>query len=121
MSSSRPTGITIIAAYYLIYGLASTAYGLFAGAIGTALVFCFPGVLAGGIGALATGILNLALGACVWTGKDWARWVVMILAILGILNALGAFGFYSVIHILINVAVLIYMQGKEAQHFFATN
>jgi hypothetical protein len=126
MSSNRPAGITLIAAYYLITGLISLVAGLFGSVFGT-LIICFgAGLLANGIWSLINGILNLVLGASAWSGKDWARTVIMLLALLGIvvnvINILTAgIMFYPALSAVINALVFLYMQSDEAKHFFATH
>ncbi len=126
MSSNRPAGITLIGAYYIITGLISLIAGLFGSVFGT-LVICFgAGLLANGIWSLINGVLNLVLGASAWSGKDWARTVIMFLALLGIvinvINILTAgLGVYHIVSVAINVLVFMYMQSDEAKRFFATH
>jgi hypothetical protein len=125
MSSNRPAAITLIGAYYLIVGLISLVAGLFGSVFG-ALAICFgAGLLANGIWSLINGVLNLALGASAWSGKDWARTVIMLLALIGIvLNVINIFSGFTVYHLIsavINVLVFMYMQSDEAKRFFGTH
>jgi hypothetical protein len=122
MLSNRPTGITIISAYYLIYGLASLLFNLIKLPI-AAVTICFaPGMLGGGIWGIIVGVLNIILAAALWSGRDWSRLVVTILAVIGIATGIlaglsGGFGLGLIINIAINAVVLFYMQSAEVQRF----
>ncbi len=126
MTSNRPALITLIAGFYIITGLISLVAGLFGSVFGF-LTICFgAGLLANSVWSLINGVLNLVLGASAWSGKGWARTVIMFLAILGIvvnvINILAAgFGLYHAISAVINLGVFLYMQSDEAKHFFAAN
>jgi len=70
---SRPFGITILSAYYILWGLASAMWSLLTSVFGVVLVCFAPGLLASGIWGLIQGVLSIVLGFSLYSGKDWAR------------------------------------------------
>jgi len=122
---SRPFGITILSAYYILWGLASAMWSLLTSVFGVVLVCFAPGLLASGIWGLIQGVLSIVLGFSLYSGKDWARALVMALALVGaILSALSLTSGLSIgaaFNIAVNVFVLLYVNSERVKRFFATN
>ena len=125
LRESRPFGITILSAYYILWGLASAMWSLLTSVFGVVLVCFAPGLLASGIWGLIQGVLSIVLGFSLYSGKDWARALVMVLALVGaILSALSltsALSIGAVFNIAVNVFVLLYVNSERVKRFFATN
>lgn len=122
----RPFGITVLGAYYILWGLATTLWSLLTTVFGVVIICFAPGLLASGVWGLLQGVLSLVLGFSLYSGKDWARAVVIVLALLGIvLSVLSitsyGFGFGALINIAFNVFVLFYINSERVKRFFATN
>jgi len=125
LRESRPFGITILSAYYILWGLASAMWSLLTSVFGVVLVCFAPGLLASGIWGLIQGVLSIVLGFSLYSGKDWARALVMVLALVGaILSALSltsGLSIGAVFNIAANVFVLLYVNSERVKRFFATN
>jgi hypothetical protein len=125
LRESRPFGITILSAYYILWGLASAMWSLLTSVFGVVLVCFAPGLLASGIWGLIQGVLSIVLGFSLYSGKDWARALVMVLALVGaILSALSltsGLSIGAVFNIAVNVFVLLYVNSERVKRFFATN
>lgn len=125
MSTSRPFGVTLISAYYLITGLIGVVWNLLVSVFGVVLVCFVPGMLAGGIWRLITSVLSVILGASLYSGKDWAPLVSSIIAglsaFLSVLDVLNGGGLWPIINIIVNVGVILYLQQPNVKRFFATN
>jgi hypothetical protein len=125
LRESRPFGITILSAYYILWGLASAMWSLLTSVFGVVLVYFAPGLLASGIWGLIQGVLSIVLGFSLYSGKDWARALVMALALVGaILSALSltsGLSIGAVFNIAVNVFVLLYVNSERVKRFFATN
>lgn len=126
MSTSRPFGVTLLSAYYLITGLLGVVWNLLVSVFGVVLVCFVPGMLAGGIWRLITSILSVILGASLYSGKDWAPVVGSIIAglsaFLSVLDVLNGGGWlWPIINIVVNVAVILYLQSRDVKRFFASN
>jgi hypothetical protein len=125
LRESRPFGITILSAYYILWGLASAMWSLLTSVFGVVLVYFAPGLLASGIWGLIQGVLSIVLGFSLYSGKDWARALVMVLALVGaILSALSltsGLSIGAVFNIAVNVFVLLYVNSERVKRFFATN
>ncbi len=83
--SQRPVGVTILAVFQILVGLAYLIIGLFAGALAGALI----GALGAGILGLLLvplGIIELIIGLALFTGKNWARILAMIGGVLDLFN-----------------------------------
>jgi uncharacterized membrane protein (DUF2068 family) len=78
----------------------------------------------GGIILIGMAVLNFFLGKALWKLKAWARIVSIFLAVLGLLYLayyilLGGFGFVSLVFLVINVAIAVYLVfDKEAKKIF---
>lgn len=122
---SRPFGVTILSAYYILWGLATTLWSLLTSIFGVVIVCFAPGLLADGVWGLIQGVLSMILGFSFYGGKDWARALVIVLALIGIvLGVLSivsyGFGFGTLINIAINAFVLFYVNSEGVKRFFAT-
>lgn len=126
MRGDRPFGITILSVYYLAWGLLALLFNLFGTFIGF-LTICFSfGTFASSVGGLITAILNILLAGALFSGRNFARSIVMILAVLGIASGIlagvqGGFGIGLIVNIAINAFVLYYMQQDGVKRFFAAN
>jgi hypothetical protein len=125
MSTSRPFGVTLLSAYYLITGIIGVVWNLLVSVFGVVLVCFVPGMLVGGVWRLITSILSVILGASLYSGKSWAPMVGTIIAglsaLLSVLDVLNGGGLWPVINIIVNVAVILYLQSDNVKRFFATN
>ena len=127
-TSTRPTGITILAALAAIGGVLDLLGGL--------LLFGLGGVVAvgasAGVGALVVvvglalmvvGVLYLALSWGFWTLKPWA-WILgaalaIISIVLSVLSFLSGGGITSlIISIIIPAVILYYLMRPEIQALF---
>ncbi|GAB4546557.1 MAG: hypothetical protein OHK0023_06380 [Anaerolineae bacterium] len=126
MRGDRPFGITILSVYYLAWGLLALLFNLFGTVIGF-LTICFSfGTFASSVGGLITAILNILLAGALFSGRNFARGIVMILAVLGIAAGIlsgvqGGFGIGLIVNVAINAFVLYYMQQDSVKRFFAAN
>ncbi|PJF31360.1 MAG: hypothetical protein CUN51_03240 [Candidatus Thermofonsia Clade 1 bacterium] len=122
---SRPLGVTILSAYYILWGLATALWSLLTSIFGVVIVCFAPGLLAGGVWGLIQGVLSMILGFSFYGGKDWARALVIVLALLGIgagvLSIVNyGFGFGTLLNIAINAFVLFYVNSEGVERFFAS-
>ncbi|MCS6871706.1 MAG: hypothetical protein RML95_01235 [Anaerolineae bacterium] len=122
----RPLGVTILSAYYVLWGVATVLWSLLTSVLGAVTACLVPGLLVGGVLGLIQGVLSVVLGLAFYSGKDFARILVMGLALLGIvLGVLGGlsdgFGVGRLISIAVNTFVLFYVNSERVQRFFATN
>lgn len=121
MRTSRPLGITIVSVIYMVGGAFSVLGGIIRLIPGLFLILCSPGIFAGGIWSLFTGLLNLGFGAALWTGRRWAYAVVVIFAVINIaLSVLGALSGEGLplFNILWNLFVIWYMQTPGVKEYF---
>jgi hypothetical protein len=126
--SQRPTGVTVIALYFLIIGAFSLVWSLFAfGAGGISSAFsgllgadninalASAGMWSGFLGIIAA-IVQIAVGAGLFSMKPWA-WYVAVVAIAlaviqGITGMMGGTTFMLLcgfLWLLIPIAFLIYL------------
>lgn len=122
---SRPFGITILSAYYILWGAATTIWSLLTSVFGVVLVCFAPGLLAGGIWGLIQGVLSVVLGFSLYSGKDWARALVMFLALVGVILSVlsiisSGLSIGAAFNIGVNLFVLIYVNSERVKRFFAT-
>lgn len=135
----RPTGVTIVAALYLIEGIFALLAGLAIILLGGAFASMIPGMAmtgtngaqvdaatAGGIfGAiigvlgiiiLVLAILSLLVGWFLLKGKSWARWVAIVLGVLSLLNIpIGTIiGAVTIYFLLIDKAGKAYFETAKA-------
>ncbi len=123
VSVERPLGVSILAILYFIGGVLSLVQGLFVLAGGAALLIgkAFSPLALGsnitvaGLIAVIIAIVDLALGYGLWTGKEWARIIIIIFCILGILAslvliALGALSFTGGFAIARMIPVLVFVK-----------
>ena len=87
-SSARPTGITIIALLYMIFGglgILYNIYGFFSSASLLGSIPVVGGILAGlSFFAIFINALTLAVGIGLWKLKKWARTATLIITIIGL-------------------------------------
>lgn len=122
---SRPLGVTILSAYYILWGLATALWSLLTSIFGVVIVCFAPGLLAGGVWGLIQGVLSMILGFSFYGGKDWARALVIVLALLGIgagvLSIVNyGFGFGTLLNIAVNAFVLFYVNSEGVKRFFSS-
>ncbi|MFH1234029.1 MAG: hypothetical protein V1493_00235 [Candidatus Diapherotrites archaeon] len=134
----RPTGVTIVAALYLVQGIFALLAGLAIILLGSAFASMIPGMTltgtngqvdaaaAGGIfGAiigvigiivLVLAILSLLVGWFLLKGKNWARWVAIVLGVLSLLNIpIGTLiGIVTIYFLLIDKAGKAYFEAAKA-------
>ena len=98
----RPLGVTIIgilqilgAIVYILIGIGFTA---FAGVFGLIL--------------LPVGVIALIIGVAVFTGKNWARILMIILGVLDIISIVG---------IVIGIIIVVYFRRQNVKAYFNQN
>lgn len=117
MTGPRPIGVTIVAIITWINGLLSLVPGiiaLFSGA-NTTLTWI----------TIALGVLTIAIGSALLSGRNWARILVTVLFVLSLATAvyLGitvpAQLWQAVVSGLLAVIGLAFLWSKKANAFFA--
>ncbi|MCL5788316.1 MAG: zinc-ribbon domain-containing protein [Candidatus Marsarchaeota archaeon] len=106
-AKERPTGVTILAALWVLNALASLLPAFFAG-----FLFLSVGAFAGVFGGLfvVLALIDLGIAWGLYSGKGWARLVAIVFAIIGLL----AFPVGTVISIII----LYYLTRPNVRSFF---
>lgn len=120
-SKRRPLAVTIIAILSIITGIISIVVGLAPLAIGafvpelSILLFASGGVL------IAIGIGYLVVSYGLLKGKGWAWTVTLILSfigiVFGIISIVGG-NFFSIIQLVINVAIVYFLYRPQSKEFF---
>jgi hypothetical protein len=115
-TSSRPTGISIIAVLLFVAAALDIVYGILA--MFAVPTFVTPSGVAVMVqispwGFLLSGLLTLLVGYVLWTLRGWAFWAVAILEILnlifGFVLLFTALNIWAVLlSMVIPVAILIY-------------
>lgn len=121
---SRPTGVTILGALYIIGGLIATAGALLAGVAASALAGIPFGTAIGGLLAMFFGIIALiefVIAAGLLSGRSWGRKVVIVLSIIDlILEAVTLLGgnIFAIAFIILDIIVLYYMWRPHVKAYF---
>ncbi len=97
---NRPTGVTILAVLQILAGIAYLAIGLVAGAL--------AGVL--GVLFIPFGLFALITGLALFTGKNWARILIMIGGVLDLIDI--------PIGTIIGIVILWYFTRPEVKEYF---
>ncbi len=123
--SSRPTGVTILGALYILNGILALVEGL-------ALAFLVTGMLGigGGLGlvaglpAIIIGIIDFIIAWGLLSLKGWGRILAIIFAVLGLLSGLLSLLPFSIasimgiILIILNIVILWYLFKPEVKSAF---
>ena len=86
-TSTRPLGITILAAENLIGGLILVVGGI--------LLLFLPVLGIIGAGAVAVGVGLVYLGRGLWNGREWALTVETVVAVIAIISGFAAVAFHQ--------------------------
>ncbi len=97
---NRPTGVTILAVLQILAGIAYLAIGLVAGAL--------VGIL--GVLFIPFGLFALITGLALFTGKNWARILIMIGGVLDLIDI--------PIGTIIGIVILWYFTRPEVKEYF---
>jgi len=98
----RPLGVTIIG---ILQILGAIVYIL----VGTVFVAYAPII---GIILLPIGVIALIIGISVFTGKNWARILMIILGVLDIISIVG---------IIIGIIIVVYFRRQNVVAYFKQN
>jgi hypothetical protein len=115
---NRPLPILVMSMWYLVHGSVSVIFGLLSSIVGTIGICFVPGMLSNGVLSIVAGVLNLLLAFSIWNGKDWARTAAMILGAIGVV--VGVMG-GAWLPVLVNIAVIVYMNTDGAKTYFASH
>ncbi|MCL4372003.1 hypothetical protein M1373_01650 [Candidatus Marsarchaeota archaeon] len=77
---NRPKGVTILAVFQILVGIIYVALGLVSGALIGILGAAF------GVIVLIVGIFAIVTGLALFTGKNWARILIMIGGVLDLID-----------------------------------
>jgi len=98
----RPLGVTIIGIFQI---LAAIVYILVGG-----LFTAYAPIL--GLILLPIGVIALIIGVAVFTGKNWARILMLIIGVLDIISIVG---------ILIGIIIVVYFRRQNVVAYFNQN
>ena len=122
MTSTRPTGVTVIAilaaisgVFAVLGGLALLGIGAFGAAMGGPLLAYF-GTFAGII-LLALGAVTLYAAWGAWNLKAWAWTLLVVLTAIGLVLALFSLR-SSFISLIVNAVILYYLFRPEVKAAF---
>jgi len=122
MADKRPLGITVLATLGFISGI----FGMLGGIIAMFVLPSFYGAygVAGGIagamaagravGAAIHGIITVVCAWGLWTGKNWAWWLVMIFSGLSVLSILAL----NIVGAVIGAIFLWYFLKPHVKDYF---
>jgi len=107
ISQVRPTGVSILAALYVLGGMISllglvprlglSSLHLRLGTLGTVLV-------------IVEGIANFIVAYGLWTGMKWAWIAAIVFAVIGLLNI--------VLGTIVSIIILFYLFKEEVREYF---
>ncbi len=122
MTSTRPTGVTVIAilaaisgAFAVLGGLALLGLGAVGGAMGGPLL-AFFGTF-GGIIILALGVVTLYAAWGAWNLKVWAWTLLVVLTAIGLVLSLFSLR-SSFLSLIVNAVILYYLFRPEVKAAF---
>ena len=98
----RPLGVTIIG---ILQILGAIVYIL----IGTIYTAIFPLL---GLILLPIGVIALIVGVALFTGKNWARILMIILGVLDIISIVG---------VIIGIIIVVYFRRQNVVAYFKQN
>src|SRR5579863_8598384 len=128
MKPQRPTGVTILAILYLLFGVVALLLGALLAAAGGSGVLNSVGygglsgivsVIGGGV-AIA-GVLGILVGWGMWSGKGWARLVALVLSVIGLIGGLGSLAigsFSGIVSLIIDALVIWYLFRPHVKAYF---
>ena len=123
MTVKRPLGITVFSIYYGLKGLIALAVAV----VGAAIIGLVPGALIFGM-AIGTifaifAFIQFVIAGALFSGRAWARILVMVLAVIDLLIGLAMFatgiGATLIISLLIDVAIIYYMTRHNVKQYFS--
>ena len=103
-SGDRPKGVTILAVFQILVGIIYVALGLVSGALIGILGAAF------GVIVLIVGIFAIVTGLALFTGKNWARILIMIGGVLDLIDI--------PIGTIIGIVILWYFTRPEVKEYF---
>ncbi len=115
----RPILLSIFAVLEILGGIVTAAIGAFlilGGAV--SLPFALPAgitiVVAGGI-AIVTGLIMIAVGAAMLSGKRWGWWFAVIMTALALIASIISL---NVVGVIVEAIVLLYLNMKNTKGWF---
>lgn len=132
----RPFGVTVLSILYFLSGLGALVVVVFFAFL---IVALFSGQLLGGAPCVALGatlcfiataviglivillLFNLILAWGLWTGRNWARIIVLALTALGLvldLPSVFLIGPLALVGILFNLGIIYYLTRRHVVEFF---
>jgi hypothetical protein len=128
MKPQRPTGVTVLAICYLLFGIVALLLGALLAAAGGSGILNSVGYgalsglvsIVGGVLAVV-GILGILVGWGMWSGKGWAWIVALVLSALGIIGGLGSLvtgSFSGIVSLAIDVLILWYLFRPHVKAYF---
>ncbi len=122
MTSTRPTGVTVIAilaaisgVFEVLGGLALLGLGAFGAAMGGPLLAYFGTF--GGIILLALGVVTLYAAWGAWNLKAWAWTLLVVLTVIGVVLSLFSLR-RSIFGLIVDVIILVYLFRPEVKAAF---
>lgn len=121
---NRPLGITILAVIYALKGLVFLAVA----ALGAVILGIVPGALMFGM-AIGTlfgifALIQLAIAGALFSGKSWARYLIVILSIISLIIGLASvatgLGATLVLGIIFDLIVIYYMFTRRVKVYFGS-
>jgi hypothetical protein len=124
---SRPTGISVLGALYILAGIAWLTMAIFVGALSSSYmgnsmlngIAAFGGVIAGI--AVIVAFIEFAIAGALLSGSNWGRTIVIILVIIDlILQVISLFGMnvFAIGFVILDLIVLYYMWRPHVIDYF---
>jgi lysylphosphatidylglycerol synthetase-like protein (DUF2156 family) len=127
MKPQRPTGVSVLAILYLLFGVIALLVGALAASRGSSILSSagygsLSGLIAivGGV-AVVVGLFGILVGWGMWSGKGWAWWVALILSALGLIGGLGSLAFGTpsgIVSLVIDGLVIWYLFRPHVKAYF---
>lgn len=117
---SRPLGITIIGALFIIGGIWSLCSGIFRTS-GEILTFCLlPGAFTTAIGAIVNGVLKLLVGSALFSGQSWVRTFAIVVSVINLVAlVLSGTAGGEIFNSLLSIGMIIYMLTPGVERYFS--
>ncbi|NPA76485.1 MAG: hypothetical protein GXN93_01890 [Candidatus Diapherotrites archaeon] len=115
-NSSRPTGVTVVAALGFIFGILSILGGLFLMVLGIALISQGWAHVGGALGiwSMIMGAIDIVVAWALWTGKSWGWWLTVVLSAIGVLSIFSG----NIVGAVISAIILWYFFKPEVKDYF---
>jgi hypothetical protein len=117
---SRPLGITILGALFILGGIWSLCAGVFRTG-GEILTFCLlPGAFSTAIGAIVNGVLKLAVGGALFSGQGWVRTFAIVVSVINLITlVLSGSASGEIFNIVLSIGMILYMMTPGVTAYFS--